>query len=354
MKNTITKEVSNKIANMGFACACLVVLIHVPCSDGCIDQFVKYWIKGGVSQIAVPTFFIISGFFLGQHIDEDGWYGRAIRKRIRTLVIPFFVLNLMWWPIEYGFHYVGVKYFGMNGSNPNSDITLMNFLYYTGILPWGGQCVGPLWYVRALVYLVLASPVLVWIVNRGKSIILCALVALLLLWCLQVESFPYIGEFLKDKMSYEYSFRCPLYFVIGLLLSQRSAKRYPMYMQIIMACVAIGLFFVSRTCKFSSASISIVMGFVSTLFIAELMYYLMPSKGWPKVLVGNAFPVYVLHNMIIYLFPVVFKALKIWDKTLNTIGGVSFFFITVAISISTAELIKRCFPRFANVIFGGR
>lgn len=85
----ISQELSDKIANMSFVCACLVVMIHTPFSVGTIDQFVKYWIGGGVASAAVPIFFIISGFFLGQHINEDGWYGRAVKKRIRTLVIPF-------------------------------------------------------------------------------------------------------------------------------------------------------------------------------------------------------------------------------------------------------------------------
>lgn len=179
----ISQELSDKIANMSFVCACLVVMIHTPFSVGTIDQFVKYWIGGGVASAAVPIFFIISGFFLGQHINEDGWYGRAVKKRIRTLVIPFFVLNLFWWPIKYGIHYVGVRYFGMDGSNPNEDVTLYNFLYYTGILPWGGNCVTGLWYVRALFYLIAASPLLVWFVKKGKVVALSLLFVIVVLWC---------------------------------------------------------------------------------------------------------------------------------------------------------------------------
>lgn len=47
MNMKISQELSNKIANMSFVCACLVVMIHTPFSDGAIDRFMEHWIGGG-------------------------------------------------------------------------------------------------------------------------------------------------------------------------------------------------------------------------------------------------------------------------------------------------------------------
>ena len=57
------------------------------------------WIRGtgamgahGLGKIAVPFFFLASGYFLAGHLDEDGWYGRKVKKRVFSLVIPL----LLW------------------------------------------------------------------------------------------------------------------------------------------------------------------------------------------------------------------------------------------------------------------
>ena len=41
--------------------------------------------------MAVPFFFFISGFFLSGHVHEDGWVRRELRKRMKTLVVPYFI-----------------------------------------------------------------------------------------------------------------------------------------------------------------------------------------------------------------------------------------------------------------------
>ena len=127
----ISTAVSNKLRNISFICALLVVLIHVPSIENglWLNDFALRWIKNGLSMIAVPVFFVISGFLLGRHIDEQGWYAKAVKNRVRSLVIPFFVLNILYYPIFALFHYIGVKYFGADGSNRIMDLTLTNALW---------------------------------------------------------------------------------------------------------------------------------------------------------------------------------------------------------------------------------
>ena len=79
-------RLSNKIANMGFVCACLVVLIHSPMFGNV--GFVTYLLKNFLVRIAVPAFFMISGFLLARHCGEEGWYCREVCKRVKTLLVP--------------------------------------------------------------------------------------------------------------------------------------------------------------------------------------------------------------------------------------------------------------------------
>ena len=161
---------SSKLANMSFVLTCLVVLIHIPAAKNgmLINDFVLRFIKGdqGLSSIAVPLFFVISGFFLGRHIYEEGWYCKAIASRARTLVIPFFILNAIWFPIQLGVHYIGVLYFGANDTSPAMQISFYNIVRQLGMLPWGGNAVIGLWYVRSLFYLVVASPIFAYFIRK--------------------------------------------------------------------------------------------------------------------------------------------------------------------------------------------
>ena len=74
----IDKALSNKIYNMGVVCAMLVVLLHIfPKVKAwsftwCVDRF----ISDGLGRAAVPYFFVVSGFLLVRHVNEEGWWKR--------------------------------------------------------------------------------------------------------------------------------------------------------------------------------------------------------------------------------------------------------------------------------------
>lgn len=75
----VDKELSRRIANMSVVCMILVVVQH--CDIG-------GWINGhfGVfTRVAVPWFFLASGFFFIGHISDNGWYAEALRKRTKRL-----------------------------------------------------------------------------------------------------------------------------------------------------------------------------------------------------------------------------------------------------------------------------
>lgn len=80
-------EVSNKIKNLSFLCSLAVVAIHCGWDE---DSLMKSFFCEGVARIAVPFFFVVSGYFLARHIGEDGWYKQELRKRVASLLIPYF------------------------------------------------------------------------------------------------------------------------------------------------------------------------------------------------------------------------------------------------------------------------
>lgn len=163
----MTETVSNKISNLGLVCACLVVLIHTPIAQDGVNG-ITYWIRDCLAySCAVPLFFAISGYLLSRHIDEDGWWRSAVRKRVLTLIVPYFLINFVWYFMKFGIHAIGIGLGRVSGGTPQGGGGLQSFLIGLGVWPGAGPVVEPLWYVRALFLFVLASPGAAFIIKKA-------------------------------------------------------------------------------------------------------------------------------------------------------------------------------------------
>lgn len=344
----ISDELSNKIANMGFVCACLVVCYHAPTNG----MFITTWIKGVLGKIAVPVFFVISGFLLGVHVNEDGWYRDAIRKRVRTLVIPFFALNILWFPIKYGIHFIAVRWFGASDASNSMNLTLYNFFYYTGILPWGDNVVVGLWYVKALFILVCISPLLVFLTRRRFVLLLVGWLSLLALWCLQM-GYEWPTKFLERKMHYELGAMNFLYFSIGLFISQCRRIRLPWLVWCVTGVVAV-LIWRFQIQSWQNLYWRTAAQFAVIVIVALALWSVMPSAAWPKVMVKNSFPVFVLHGIVFFFVGLLSKILGLGRALFDFWGGIPVVVMSIMLIICVAQGLKHYFPRFSTVIFGGR
>ena len=72
---TISKEASLKIKNMGLFCAALVVARHLGLGStmSIAQKLCKYFIVDGIAMIAVPFFFIVSGYFVTAELDQRSY-----------------------------------------------------------------------------------------------------------------------------------------------------------------------------------------------------------------------------------------------------------------------------------------
>lgn len=136
-----------------------------------------------LASIAVPTFFIISGFFLFYKIDDYGYteYCKKIKKRFFTLFIPYFFWNL--WPC---IMITGGNLFSIvfRGKSFDALISYYGSLWNDGFFRifWandsGFPSNGPLWYVRDLMVLLLISP-LIYLLIKKISIIYLSIISFL-------------------------------------------------------------------------------------------------------------------------------------------------------------------------------
>ena len=104
MVNSIT---SKTIEWLRFFCIVVVVLLHAVGSpmdgrevisyhNGVYDT-IRILFSEGFCRIAVPTFFLISGYLFFFKLEEwstDIWFNK-LKKRVRTLLIPYLLWNLI-------------------------------------------------------------------------------------------------------------------------------------------------------------------------------------------------------------------------------------------------------------------
>ena len=117
-------------------------------------MFFTHWISN-LTEVAVPIFFIISGFFfLGKNYYSDTKYGSMLQKKAKTLLVPFVFWNI-----------IGL---------------LVLFLYRSSDIPhdlhpfmkrfFSSDFNGPLWYVRDIMLYMLLVPLYQWIFYKRMSV----------------------------------------------------------------------------------------------------------------------------------------------------------------------------------------
>ena len=152
----------------------LIVILHANMVQLCIGpvRFYQQMMTAEVTRIAVPLFFMISGFlFFINYRGSVSDYKRKLLSRTRSLLIPYFSFLLLGSIIVFlkeGSHSFGklleIIKGGIIGSPP---------IFY------------PLWFLRDLYVMALLSPLVYWIVKK----IPVSLVVLIVIWALGKNPF---------------------------------------------------------------------------------------------------------------------------------------------------------------------
>ena len=338
----IDKALSNKISNMGVVCAMLVVLLHifpkvkVWSFAWCVDRF----ISDGLGRAAVPFFFVVSGFFLARHINENGWWRKAVQGRVRTLLVPHLIWNLLWllMPIA-----LAVSANLWHGRSALSSIT---------VPAWGGMFdlppLGPTWYIQTLFLFVLVSPLLVALLRRNAILVF---VVSFLLYALFYRSAAIPFGTWKAIPNTPFALEGLAYFLIGLKLAiDGKSLDVPKKIGVSALVVSFVVTILRMYCKagghvflYDHTRCLVIPGFLWVLWKT------VPPCPWPKWLTSSSFAIYLIHPFAIFWFQRLAEA---------RIDGF-IFYCTCAVSAILAPMALKCSlqaisSRLASFLFGGR
>lgn len=90
------KKKYNCIDLFKFLFALLVIAIHI---DPFNKKILNFWTQDFVGRVAVPYFFIVSGFLLYSKKNETNFYSKIIPKYLKKLCLIYILWTIIYMPL---------------------------------------------------------------------------------------------------------------------------------------------------------------------------------------------------------------------------------------------------------------
>ena len=319
-----------------------------------IYMHIYHAITDSVARLAVPLFFFFSGFLFflkfvknreqKQVITPTGYYWGKIKKSINSLVITYFVWNLIF--IAFTFL---IQVFLKNHLQGNQllyeDYKLMDWLK----LIWYPTD-SPLWFIRDLFIVNICSLPLYYILkNRYTGLIIIA--ALLCKWF-------FLDKWFWGLMECD-SF---LFFSIGAYMCihgrdftkyRRIISKPALSIYLILIFVEAYIWANGSPFTYRLEQLMILIGMCMAVSCASI-YIENPEHKWNRNLAKTSFFIYVLHNMPLVIILRVYGMLVPQNEWTLLLGFVVFPIITIAIVLIVFKFMEQKTPKLFGVLNGNR
>ncbi|MDR0914925.1 MAG: acyltransferase, partial [Oscillospiraceae bacterium] len=292
----------NGLDRLKLICAFFVVTIHV------VEKNLTYGLHSQfliVTRVAVPIFFIITGWFYHSTVAKN-----RETKQILKIVKLFFVglLICLIWETLKSFVSGGLADFLKQFTDP---ATYIDFLLFNVIR----NSAGPLWYLAALIYVLVAAYIFRRVIKSPKIKTLLIILAI---------SIPLSANFVLGEFSFLTPLSLPTFytrnflltgmpmFLIGVFLfkHRNSVKKIPIQLLI---AVLITSFVISQ----AEVIIADFHNFyVSTVISATVLFIIFNRLNLsdnPFSAAGrkHSLNIYIIHNVIIHIYIVIITAMGI-------------------------------------------
>lgn len=251
-------------------------------------EFLKLMVSQTLVKVAVPMFFIMSGYLFFANVEE--WnlkvYKTKLLRRIKTLLIPYLIWNLL----------MAIKLKTFSWS------IFWSFWCPAGIqTDWFGQeqlmtapANMPLWFLRDLMVVSLLTPIIYIFVRR------------LGWWFLSILTIIYLSgicAFIPGLSAYAVYF-----FILGAFLSIRkkdiiaTAKRYEWPAYVLSLILTIAMMLTYNTLVFSSLMLCFRLVGAVAVFCLASRILASTTKRLPSLVCDSTYFIYLAHYVFFFSF----------------------------------------------------
>lgn len=352
------------ISFLRFPLTALVLMIHarfltlsggdysITISDYPIYWNISYYITEILARIAVPCFFIFSGYLFFLNVEQFDLiiYKSKIKRRIKTLLIPY----LFWNAIVVIFYFLQQSLAPELAGNTHHLVVDYDINDWVHAF-WTDPISYPLWYVRDLMIVCLISPLIYYLIKRLGFLLP---LLMLVLWLFRIE-FLIRGDV-----------EAVAFFTLGAILCIKDndtimicKKAFPVAIVLTVVFTVLEILTLNSVISFISDD-GITLKIMHSLNVLAIImicfaltsYYL--RSGHVKhieILDRSCFFVYCYHALPIILFTILLSKLIAPTNELNAIAiYIISPVITLILGVVLYYVSNKLFPRFTSVITGGR
>ena len=367
----LQKQISSTISWLRLPLVLMVIFIH---SDGWGDYQSHSYIDGLVDislydllrtlisqilcQVAVPMFFIISGYLFYMKFERNEWnwelWRQKIKSRFYTLFIPYLSWNILRFLFNEGLRLVQSLRHGdsfaswvMVALNKVSPKIFFNIgLTDTGYINWNSEMIMmfvpehvPFWYIRDLILMVVLSPLLWFLIKRFREAYVLTLVAMFI------------------AMPFEYfDIRGIVFFSIGgylqLFLQKHKIENIHISFSLLRICLMLFLMLVGINVFFRSAlPLTVILGIAAIVMLSMKLY---TKIKIPEQLQKSSFFIFSFHMFLVGIFNTLYSMSHIEIQNESVLIGLYLVLPIVYCMLSYATYLLVCQVPFLSLILLGR
>lgn len=323
-----------------------------------ITAFTEYWLANGIFRFRIPMLFIISGYLYAIHDSRP--YGQRTRKRIRTLLVPYFIWSavglLLTLSLELN-HYTGelLASTGMMRID-ESRYFFSQFHWYEMLVSW---IVSPasyqLWFLRVLFFYNLMYPWIRWCVTHPVARWFFFSFTFLA-WLTTSGWFIIEGEGL-------------LFFSLGIWIQKTNFNidtpvkwLHPRYWVLIFVVFSIVKTMLAFGQPFQGIELVLMImhkivvfsGLITAWYGCDRLVAFLMKRPWFTWLSAFSFMIYVMHApAVVYASKAIFTYIPHYPGY-QMVSYIILPVILISLAIITSLLIRRSFPGVYSILTGGR
>ena len=305
-----------------------------------INIFLGKIVNECFTRYAVPLYFIISGALFFRDYDDKKYFDK-IKKRIKSLLIPYLIWNVIWMLFDIATSYsFASEYFLGREKFELSFLSFFNAIFHY-------KCNGVFWFVFDLMFFVLISPVIDKLVhNRYIGMGVTFLLAVL---CLFNIGLPETVFFSQTAI---------IYYFIGAIIGKHYFEGFCKKSSLITQIISVIILLTAAVVFFFSEGIDREPYFMFILIpcawafwnAVDLFIYKLPTFAIYK----DSFAIYAMHYNVSACIAKVFYI--VFPK--NGLMALPNLILTIVVTLCTIRLfcyvVKKISPNLYWLFTGGR